>query len=291
MVIDNESIAAKSNSSHSDSGYNTVSSKSQTSSAVHTDFEIDLDADPEVFYSTATMSVDHNYMFFLLLQLNYIATRLTSFLSGIKSFPASISIQSKLSEVPPLNLYSAVFNGKITEVLFLIEVLHCNIHKCSNEQGHIPLHTAAACGDLNMVKFFIEDKNSHAASKSTMNKETPLHLAALNGHLHIVKYLVSTQLMDPTSLDNNDCSPLHNACRSGNLDVVKYLMSEIQRHQPLDVNEKAIDGITPIHFAAESGNPSLIRFLLKELKPSFQVIADCDVHSKDKVLIIRIYTI
>ncbi len=222
-------------------------------------------------------------MFFLLLQLNYIATRLTSFLSGIKSFPACISIQSELSEVPPLNLYSAVFNGKIIQVLFLIEVLHCNIHKCSNEQGHIPLHTAAACGDLKMVQFFIEVMKIMAATES-MNKETPLHLAALNGHLHIVKYLVSAQLMDPTSLDNNDCSPLHNACRSGNLDVLKYLVSEIQRHQPLDVNEIAIDGSTPIHLAAESDNPSLIRFLLKELKPSFQVIAGCDVHSKDEVI-------
>ncbi len=64
VVIDSESIAAKSKSSHSDSGYNTVSSKcppSQTSSAVRTDFEIDLDIDPEVFYSTATMFVNHNY--------------------------------------------------------------------------------------------------------------------------------------------------------------------------------------------------------------------------------------
>ncbi len=90
--------------------------------------------------------------------------------------------------------------------------------------------------------------------------------------------------MDPTSLDNNDCSPLHNACRSGNLDVLKYLMSEIQRHQPLDVNEKAIGGITPIHFAAECGNPNLIQFLLKKLKPSFQVIAECDLKSKDEVI-------
>ncbi len=97
--------------------------------------------------------------------------------------------------------------------------------------------------------------------------------------------------MDPTSLDNNDCSPLHNACRSGNLDVVKYLMSEIQvRYEHLiDVNEKAIDGITPIHLAAASGNPSLIRFLLKELKPSFQVINDCDLQSKDEVIDVNTY--
>ncbi len=264
---------------------------SQTSSAVCSDFEIYLDADPEVFYSTATMHACLSIVIkFSLLQLNDLAAQLTSLLSGISSFPTYISIQSKWSEVPYLKLHSAVFNGEITQVRFLIEVLHCNIYKCCNEQGHFPLHIAAACGDLNMVKFFIEDRKIIAATES-INKETPLHLAALNGHLHIVKYLVSTQLMDPTSLDNNDCSLLHNACRSGNLDVVKYLMSEIQRHQPLDVNEKAIDGITPIHFAAESGNPSLIRFLLKELKPSFQVIADCDVHSKDKVLIIRIYYI
>ena len=215
---------------------------------------------------------------FFSLQHNDKATRFTSLLSGIKSFPAYFSIQSKWNEVPPLKLHSAVFNGEITQVRFLIEVLHCD----SNEQGRFLLHIAAAYGHLNIVKYFIEDRKFNAATES-MNKETPLHLAALNGHLHIVKYLVSTQLMDPTSLDNNDCSPLHNACRSGNLDVVKYLMSEIQRHQPLDVNEKAIDGITPIHFAAESGNPNLIQFLLKELKPSFQVIAECDLKSKDGV--------
>ncbi len=172
-----------------------------------------------------------------------------------------------------------MFNGEITQVRFLIEVLHCD----SNEQGRFLLHISAANGHLNIVKYFIEDRKFNAATES-MNKETPLHLSALNGHLHIVKYLVSTQLMDPTSLDNNDCSPLHNACRSGSLDVVKYLMSEIQRHQPLDVNEKAIDGITPIHFAAESGNPNLIQFLLKKLKPSFQVIAECDLKSKDEVI-------
>ena len=71
MVIDNESIAAKSKSSHSDSGYNTVSSKRpprQTSSA---DFEIDREADPQVFYSTANMFVNH--IMFFILQLNDIA--------------------------------------------------------------------------------------------------------------------------------------------------------------------------------------------------------------------------
>ena len=59
-------------------------------------------------------------------------------------------------------------------------------------------------------------------------------------------------------------------------------MSEIQQHELLDVNEKAMDGITPTHFVAASGSPSLIQFLL-ELKPSFQVIAECDLKSKDEV--------
>ena len=219
------------------------------------------------------------------LQVNDIATRLTSLLSGINSFPVNLSIQfyAKWNEVLPLKIHSAVFNGEMTQVRFLIEVLHCDSDSC-NQQGHSLLHTAAACGDLNFVRYFIEDKKINAATES-MNKETPLHLAALNGHLHIVKYLVGTQQVDPTSscLDNNDCSPLHNACRSGNIDVVKYLISEIQQHQLLDVNEKSIDGITPIHFAAGSGNPSLIRFLLKELKHSFQVRAECDLQSKDEV--------
>ena len=220
------------------------------------------------------MFVDHNYVF--LLQLNYIATRLRSLLSGI-TFPAYIQLHAKWNEVPPIKLHSAVFNGEIIQVRFLIEVLHCN----SVEQGHFLLHVAAAYGHLNIVRYFIEDWKLNAATEST-NKETPLHFAALNGHLHIVKYLVGIQLVDPTSLDNNNCSPLHNACRSGNVDVVKYLMSEIQQHQLLDVNEKAIDGITPIHFAAATGSPNLIRFLLKELKLSFQV-AECDLQSKDEV--------
>ena len=224
------------------------------------------------------MFVDHDHVF--LLQLNDIALRLTSLLSGINSFPAYIHLQTKWNEVPaPIKLHSAVFNGEITQVRFLIEVLYCNN---SVEQGHFLLHTAAAYGHLNIVRYFIEDRKLNAATES-MDKETPLHLAALNGHLHIVKYLVGTQQVDPTSLDNNNFSPLHNACRSGNIDVVKYLMSEIQQQQPLDVNEKAIDGITPIHFAAATGSPDLIRFLLKELKPSFQVIAACDLQSKDKV--------
>ncbi len=222
-----------------------------------------------------------------LMQVNDTASRLmTSLMSGINSFPVHISIQfhAKWNEIPPIKIHSAVFNGEITKVRFLIEVLHFDL------RFYNLLHTAAACGDLNMVRYFIEDRKINAATEST-NKETPLHLAALNGHLHIVKYLVGTQQVDPTCscLDNNDCSPLHNACRSGNVDVVKYLMSEIQQHELLDVNEKAIDETTPIHFAAESGSLGLIRFLLKELKPSFQVMADCDVHSKDKVLIILVY--
>ena len=55
LELDDESIAAKSKSSHSDSGYSTVSSKhppSKTSSTVHAEFEIDLDADPEVYLPT-----------------------------------------------------------------------------------------------------------------------------------------------------------------------------------------------------------------------------------------------
>ena len=223
------------------------------------------------------MFVDHDHVF--LLQLNDIALRLTSLLSGINSFPAYLHFYAKWNEIPPIKLHSAVFNGKITQVRFLIEVLYCNN---SVEQGQFLLHVAAAYGHLNIVRYFIEDRKLNAATEST-NKETPLHFAALNGHLHIVKYLVGTQLVDPTSLDNNHCSPLHNACRSGNIDVVKYLMSEIQQQQPLDVNEKAIDGITPFHFAAATGSPNLIRFLLKELKPSFQVIAECDLQSKDEV--------
>ena len=211
--------------------------------------------------------------------MNDIALRATSLLSGINSFPAYIRLHAKWNEVPPIKLHSAVFNGEITQVRFLIEVLYWNN---SVEQGQFLLHIAAAYGHLNIVRYFIEDRKLNAATES-MDKETPLHLAALNGHLHIVKYLVGTQQVDPTSLDNNNFSPLHNACRSGNIDVVKYLMSEIQQQQPLDVNEKAIDGITPIHFAAATGSPDLIRFLLKELKPSFQVIAACDLQSKDKV--------
>ncbi len=222
------------------------------------------------------MFVDHDHVF--LLQLNDIALRLTSLLSGINSFPAYIHFYAKWNEIPPIKLHSAVFNGKITQVRFLIEVLYCNN---SVEQGQFLLHVAAAYGHLNIVRYFIEDRKLNAATEST-NKETPLHFAALNGHLHIVKYLVSTQLVDPASLDNNNCSPLHNACRSGNVDVVKYLMSEIQQHQLLNVDEKAIDGITPIHFAAATGSPNLIRFLLKELKLSFQV-AECDLQSKDEV--------
>ncbi|XP_064387404.1 poly [ADP-ribose] polymerase tankyrase-1-like isoform X5 [Halichondria panicea] len=261
VELDNESIAVKSKSSHSDSGYNTVLSNclpSQTSSTVHTEFEIDLDADP---------------------QLNDIALRATSLLSGINSFPAYIHLHAKWNEVPPpIKLHSAVFNGEITQVRFLIEVLYCNN---SVEQGQFLLHTAAAYGHLNIVRYFIEDRKFNPATEST-NKETPLHFAALNGHLHIVTYLVGSQLVDPTSVDNNHCSPLHNACRSGNIDVVKYLMSEIQQHELLDVNEKAIDGNAPIHFAAESGNLDLIQFLLKELKLSFQMIAECDLQSKDK---------
>ena len=59
MELDDQSIAVKSKSSHSDSGYNTVSSKrlpSQTSSTVHTELEIDLDADPEVYFTLYTAS-------------------------------------------------------------------------------------------------------------------------------------------------------------------------------------------------------------------------------------------
>ncbi len=221
------------------------------------------------------MFVNHNYVFFLL-QFNDITTRLTRLMSRINSFPAYNSIQfhAKWNEIPPIKLHSAVFNGEITRVRFLIEVLHFD------HRFHDLLHTAAACGDLNIVRYFIEDRQVHAAA----NKETPLHVAALNGHLHIVKYLVGTHQMDPTSscLDNNHCSPLHYACISGNLDVVKYLMSEIKQHDLIDVNEEAIYGITPIHFAAASDNPKLIRFLIE---CPFQVKAECDVHSKDEVIV------
>ncbi len=217
---------------------------------------------------------------FFLLQLNDIVLHLTSLLSGINSFPAYIQLKTKWNEVPLIKLHSAVFNGEMTQVRFLIEVLYCNN---SVEQGHFLLYVAAAYGHLNIVRYFIEERKLNVATES-INNETPLHLAALNGHLHIVKYLVGTQLVDPTSLDNNHCSPLHNACRSGNVDVVKYLMSEIQQHQLLDVNEKTIDGITPIHFAAASGSPDLIRFLIK--LPSFKVIAECDLQSKDEVIVI-----
>ena len=103
-----------------------------------------------------------------------------------------------------------MFNGEITQVRFLIEVLHFD------HRFHDLLHTATACGDLNIVRYLIEDRKLNAATES-MNKETPLHLAALNGHLHIVTYLVGTQQVDPISscLDNNDCSPLHNPAEVG----------------------------------------------------------------------------
>ena len=254
----------KSSSFHSDSGYSTLPSKhpsSQTSSTmyIHTS-NIDRNT-----YTRATVKY-HNDDIYLRIGNDTILAYMV------------ILPHSEWSDIPVFKLHAAAFNGEIARVRFLVEVLHCD---------NFLLHTAAACGDLIIVKYFIEDRQVNAATES-MNKETPLHLAALNGHLHIVKYLVSTQLVDPTSLDNNNCSPLHNACRSGNVDVVKYLMSEIQNHQLLDVNEKAIDGITPIHFAAATGRPNLIRFLLKELKPSFQVIAECDLQSKDEVIVIII---
>ncbi len=62
VIFDNESIAMKSSSSNSDSGYSTVPS----SSAVRTGLEIDFDTDPEVFYfiQSSCMSVDHKLCLF-----------------------------------------------------------------------------------------------------------------------------------------------------------------------------------------------------------------------------------
>jgi len=75
-----------------------------------------------------------------------------------------------------------------------------------------------------------------------------LHLAAQSNNVKVVHYLLSSQLFDVDSVDDNGCTALHWACLEGSYDVVKYLLAAKADPNLQTYQAKS----TPLHIAIQA---------------------------------------
>ncbi|XP_048247108.1 ankyrin repeat domain-containing protein 50-like isoform X1 [Haliotis rufescens] len=121
--------------------------------------------------------------------------------------------------------------------------------------GNSILHLACLGGDMKIVKYVLSQNMADINSKN-QNGETPVMLAALQGQKQLLLFLLG-QHADMSPLDNAGNNILHLACCGGNIEVVNYVLLQNIVH----IDSRGREGKTPAMMAAEKGRKSVLDLL------------------------------
>ncbi len=122
-----------------------------------------------------------------------------------------------------LQLAAACANGRIKEVIYLVEKKNADVNYiCAGDaDGWTPFLCACASGSFETVKYLYE----HGANVHILTNEycNGLHYASQHNNLDILFYLRKIGL-DPCHLNKHNVSPLH--CAKTNLKNVEFLITQ-----------------------------------------------------------------
>ena len=164
---------------------------------------------------------------------------------------------------------------------------HHSLIEQIDHMGRTPLHIASECGNASIVQFLLEEIEALSSSSvasfgaynnkkidgsscsilnatTSFNRWTALHLGTDGNHLKVVQLLLehNNNTNNYTSYDiNNERSK---ECKIDDDDVRRHEKESTTSTLTtvVDVNAKAMHGVTALHLAAENGNVQIIRILL-----------------------------
>lgn len=163
-------------------------------------------------------------------------------------------------------LHTAITNGDIESVLFLISV-HANVNsRVQDAHQHTPLHLAVlALSEIIVRNLLLAGAN---VNDRTLHGETALHLAATNDNANISTALIENGV-DIDALDENSNNALHIAVQHSNLHTIRCLLTES------NINAEALNGKgqNSLHVLSQYGkdNAAAIFELFREAMPDYPI--------------------
>jgi hypothetical protein len=148
---------------------------------------------------------------------------------------------------PPPMLHSAIAQGKLAPVKFLVERGDGIDINAKDSHGLTALHVSIASKTTPITDFLLSQASINV-NELEENKQTPLHLACFLGDLEIVQKLVGRGA-NVNSNDGLNGTPLHMACHKGHAKVAEFLIGHGAK---LDICSNE-DGSTPLHIASSEG--------------------------------------
>lgn len=143
---------------------------------------------------------------------------------------------------------------------FLCHYEEVILDKQSGRVDVMSLHQAAMDGKITDIIALVEEKNVHI--NELQDGWSPLHLAAHFGHLEIVKYLLKNgadvHVKSGNSMAN---TPLHAAAanRKNRKEMIGLLLS-----YGADINEQQSGGWTILHQAAQHNDSEMISYFIEQ---------------------------
>jgi serine/threonine-protein phosphatase 6 regulatory ankyrin repeat subunit B len=169
-----------------------------------------------------------------------------------------IKDHQKNSDILHTALHTAVINGKLKVVKYLIPLLTDPLNTIVCDCHFSLLHLAAENGELAMVQYLVEDLHFDMELKADAGN-TALHIAVTSKHADVILYLHKAGA-NLEAKKINGCTALHSACVTGNMEMLQVLES-------CGANVKAQDneGCTPLHGAAFGGFLPIVSRLVENL--------------------------
>ncbi|XP_071085594.1 serine/threonine-protein phosphatase 6 regulatory ankyrin repeat subunit A-like [Haliotis cracherodii] len=132
-------------------------------------------------------------------------------------------------------------------VFDLLVKKRCNLSSVDNSGRNI-LHCACVGGNVRIVEYIISQDSVDLPSKDKEG-QTPIMLAAKNGHKNVFDLLVKKGC-SLTTVDNSGRNILHCARVGGNVQIVEYIISQ----DLVDLTSKDEEGQTPMLKAEQEDN-------------------------------------
>nr|prf alpha latrotoxin [Latrodectus tredecimguttatus] len=200
-----------------------------------------------------------------------------------------VSINSKTYHFLQTPLHLAAQRGFVTTFQRLMESPEININE-RDKDGFTPLHYAIRGGER-ILEAFLNQISIDVNAKSNTGL-TPFHLAIIKNDWPVASTLLGSKKVDINAVDENNITALHYAAILGYLETTKQLInlkeinanvvsspgllsalhyailykhddvaSFLMRSSNVNVNLKALGGITPLHLAVIQGRKQILSLM------------------------------
>ena len=269
-------------------------------------FELGLDNNQSLFFPKQIYNIINNYSKQTIIKYNNFSNEIIKNIFKENRFQNEIQflIYSLIHQIEFIifsnkghetNIFKAIQNNELEDVIYLIENCFCSIDD-RNEEGKsvlsysfdsnnqiiynyllskkdsiefLPIKEkpndyepdifkASKNGQLTSIQWLIEQENINK-NKRDSEFNTPIHIASMSGHLPIVEYFIEKQNIDQDIQGSHERTPLHYACLNGHFHIVLYLISK-----GANLEAKNIYNKTPLHCACENGHLQIVKYLISK---------------------------